>query len=167
MRTLEGSLRVSLLNDGGAIRFGSPGQGAHLIDLLDKYLTHSEAGTALCQTDAETPITDAVPRPASWVDMQDTYSTLLALLQEQPLKLQRLRAFRKSFRCDAPATMSGSLTALNALNRRLGGGDACLLVCTSLNAWLDDLEETAKDEMICVRIGLVSPSKKEVRTTTY
>ena len=94
--------------------------------------------------------------------MQDTYSTLLALLQEQPLKLQRLRAFRKSFRCDAPATMSGSLTALNALNRRLGGGDACLLVCTSLNSWLDDLEETAKDEMICVRIGLVSPSKKEV-----
>ena len=157
MRKLEMNLRISLLNGGGAIRL-KHNDGPTMLDIIDSYLTNSQAGTQL-----EPPVVSVdVPEDAVVVSplrisrdavvltsgggklspdtvraktvrrpasQQDMCNTYCALL---PLldqpTLPALQKFRTCFRCDPPFHMIGELAALTQLSRRLGGDDATLVI---------------------------------------
>lgn len=198
MRKLEMNLRVSLLNGGGAIRL-KYNDGPSMLDIINSYLTISQAGTTfgtrleppeppVVSVDAtedavivspllvpqnavvvtngalspDTVRARTVCRPATQLDMYNTYCALLPLL-DQPTS-HTLKSFRNCFRCDPPFHMMGELAALTHLSRRLGGDDATLIIPTRLSLWLDRLAATVTNDMqdksLHVNFGVVTPKNR-------
>ena len=201
MRKLEMNLRVSLLNGGGAIRLKYD-DGPSMLDIIDSYLTISQAGTRVepfepleppvVSVDApedavivsplrvsrdavvvtngggtlspDTVRARTVRRPATQLDMYNTYCALLPLLHHPTS--YTLQSFRNCFRCDPPFYMIGKLAALTNLSRCLGGDDATLIISTRLSLWLDRLAGTmtndVQDKSLHVKFGVVTPMNQLV-----
>lgn len=186
MRKLEMSLRTSVLNGGGGIRLSHTQETSMLdiidsylnksdagTDLqrplalssdapdnaltvsplrVSKTLVVSRGGTL----SPDTIQARAVGRPATLVDMYNTYSALLLLLDTN-LTLDSIKMLRRSYRCDPQVHMLGQLAALTQLSQRLGANDATLVITTRLSIWLDLIESNAHRNQLTVGIGVVNP----------